>query len=340
MRSVAALAAFGLILSTSLAAHAADVELRLSHWVPAGHPIQKMGVEPWAKSIKDASGGRIEITIFPAQQLGAAPDHYDMARDGIADITHINPGYQAGRFPVIAAGELPLMIANAKGGSRAIDEWYRGYVAKEMPEVHYCMAHLHDPGTFHAKKEIKTPADVKGVNVRPAHATMGRFVALMGGASVQVPAPEAREAIARGAADAITFPWNSIYIFGIDKETKFHLDMPLYATTFVIAFNKAKYEGLSEADRKVIDAHCTSEWAEKFASGWADNEAAGRDKMIASGEHKLYKPTADDVKAWRDAAAPLTAEWKKNVAAKGVDAEAAYGGLVDTLKTHNSLFAQ
>jgi TRAP-type C4-dicarboxylate transport system substrate-binding protein len=336
MRVPASLAAAALLLSAS-AASSAEVTLRLSHWVPASHPIQKMGIEPWAQSIKEASGGRIEITIFPAQQLGAAPDHYDMARDGIADITHVNPGYQAGRFPIISAGELPLLITNAKAGSRAIDSWYREYAAKEMGDVKLCMAHLHDPGTFHAKKEIRTPADVKGLNVRPAHATMGRFVSLMGGASVQVPAPEAREAIARGAADAITFPWNSIYIFGIDKETRHHLDLPLYATTFTLLINKAKYEGLSEADRKVIDDHCSSEWAERFASGWADNEAAGRQKMIASPDHKIYKPTAEDVKAWREAAAPLTAEWKKAVTAKGGDADAIYDGLISTLKKHDSL---
>jgi TRAP-type transport system periplasmic protein len=338
LRKCTLFAAAMLLAALPTLARGAEVELRLSHWVPASHPVQKLGMEPWAKSIKEASGGRIDITIFPAQQLGAAPDHYDMARDGIADIAFVNPGYQAGRFPVIAAGELPLLITNAKAGSRAIDEWYRPYAAKEMADTHFCMAHLHDPGTFHAKKEIRTPADIKGVNVRPAHATMGRFVSLMGGASVQVPAPEAREAIARGAADAITFPWNSIYIFGIDKETKYHLDMPLYVTTFVLAMNKAKYEGLSAADRKVIDDHCTSEWAEKMASGWADNEASGREKMIKSGDHKLYKPTPEDVKAWRDAAAPLTAEWKKAVAAKGVDAEAAYNGLIETLKKYNSLY--
>src|SRR5690606_34946383 len=93
-------------------ANAAEVELRLSHWVPATHPLQPTGLEPWAKSIAEASGDRINITIFPAQQLGAAPDHYDMTRDGIADIGFINPGYQAGRFPVIAAGEIPFTINN------------------------------------------------------------------------------------------------------------------------------------------------------------------------------------------------------------------------------------
>jgi len=84
-------------------AQAQEVELTLSHWVPAKHALQPGGMEPWGKSISEASGGRIKITIYPASQLGPAPDHYDMAHDGIVDIGFINPGYQLGRFPIMAA---------------------------------------------------------------------------------------------------------------------------------------------------------------------------------------------------------------------------------------------
>lgn len=317
---------------------AAEVELRLAHWVPAKHPIQAMGLEPWAKSIMEASDGRINITIFPAQQLGAAPDHYDMARDGIADITHINPGYQAGRFPVIAHGEIPFTISNAKSGSKAIDAWYRPYAKKEMEDVHYCLTHLHDPGTLHSKEKITSPDQISGKNIRPAHATMGRFVNMLGGASVQVSAPEARDALAKGAADAITFPWGSIYIFGIDKVTRHHLDMPFYVTTFNIVMNKTTYDGMSPENRKVIDDHCTSEWAEKIGTGWADVEAAGRTKMAEDPEHHLYTPTADEVAAWRAAAEPLLEAWKKDVAAKGIDADAAHAALIEQLRKDAALF--
>lgn len=175
-------------------AGAAEVELTLSHWVPAKHPLQPLGIEPWAKSIKEASGGRIEITIYPSQQLGAAPDHYDMARDGVADITFVNAGYQPGRFPIIAAGEIPFLLGNAKGGSRALDEWYGQYADKEMGDTYFCMALSHDPGTLHgANGPLRVPADFKGKKIRPANATMGRFVSSLGAASVQVSAGEIRE---------------------------------------------------------------------------------------------------------------------------------------------------
>ena len=96
------------------------------------------------------------MTLFRAQQLGKAADHYDMARDAIADLTWANPGYQAGRFPLFAAGELPFLIAKPGPGSAALDQWYRGYASKEMKDVKFCLAHLH-VGTMHSKKPIDSP---------------------------------------------------------------------------------------------------------------------------------------------------------------------------------------
>src|SRR5881392_3187779 len=112
-------------MSTGIAsAQDKTFELRLSHWVPPSHPLQK-ALEDSGSSIEKASNGTIKYKVFPSQQLGKAFDHYDMARDGIADLTYVNPGYQPGRFPIIGAGELPFLIANAKGGSQALDAWYR-----------------------------------------------------------------------------------------------------------------------------------------------------------------------------------------------------------------------
>ena len=105
------LAALAVALTTSTAALSAEVTL--AHWVPGSHPLQVLGMEPWAESIRQATDGRVDIKIYPAQQLGAAADHYDMARDGIADIGFINPGYQPGRFPIMAAAELAFLFANA-----------------------------------------------------------------------------------------------------------------------------------------------------------------------------------------------------------------------------------
>ena len=236
------------------------VQLKLSSWVPAQHPLNP-ALQAWADDIKKASGGTITATLFPSEQLGKAFDHYDMARDGIADFAYVNPGYQPGRFPVMAGASLPFLFANGKEGSAAIDAWYRNYAAKEMKDVKFCFAFVHDPGTFHARKKITVPDDIKGMKVRPATSTIGQMVTSLGGTNVQASAPESRDMLERGVADAITFPWGSIGLFGIDKVVKYHMDVPLYVTPFVWVMNKGKYDAMSAAQKKVIDDHCTSEWA-------------------------------------------------------------------------------
>ena len=294
-------------------------ELKLSHWVPPSHPLQK-ALEEWGASVEKDSGGTIKYKVYPAQQLGKAFDHYDMARDGIADLTYINPGYQPGRFPIISAGELPFLMTNAKGGTQALDAWYRKYADKEMKDVKFCLAFVHDPGAFHSRsKKILVPDDIKGMKIRPAHATMATFVTMLGGTNVQAAAPEVRDILEKGVADAVTFPWGSVPLFGIDKVTKYHLDMPLYVTTFAFVFNKAKYNEMSAAQKKVIDNHCTPQWALKVASPWADFEHAGIAKIKAEAGHEVYEPSAAQVAEWKKASEPLAKTWADNVKKAGGD---------------------
>jgi TRAP-type C4-dicarboxylate transport system substrate-binding protein len=136
---------------------------------------------------------------------------------------------------------------------------------------------------------------------------------------VQSSAPEARDMLERGVADAITFPWGSTILFGIDKVVKFHMDAPLYVTPFVWVMNNDKYNAMSTAQKKVIDDHCTPEWAEKVGSAWADFEIAGRGKIAAEPGHEVYKLTPDQMKAWRDAVAPVEGQWAEGVKKAGGD---------------------
>jgi TRAP-type C4-dicarboxylate transport system substrate-binding protein len=314
-------------LPTAALAQEKTFELKLAHWLPPSHPLQK-AMEEWGASVEKDSGGTIHYKVYPAQQLGKAFDHYDMARDGIADLTYINPGYQPGRFPIIAAGELPFLMSNGKGGSVALDAWYRKYAAKEMKDVKFCLAFVHDPGSFHSvSKKIVVPADIKGMKIRPAQGTIAEFVTLLGGNNVQASAPEVREVLAKGVADAVTFPWGSIILFGIDKVTKYHMNVPLYTTTFAFVFNKAKYEQMSAKQKKVIDNHCTSEWAAKVATPWADFEHAGIAKLKAEPGHEVYDISPAQLAEWRKAAGPLEAKWAESAKKAGVDPELAMKAL-------------
>ena len=336
--ALAAALAFALGL-TAVSASAQDkpVELKLAHWAPSQHPMVRLGFEPWARSVEAASKGSIKVTIYPAQQLGKAANHYDMARDGIADITYVLPGYQADRFPIFAVSELPFLFSSPGAGAKALDAWYRGYAEREMKDVHFCFAHMHI-GTINSKKPINDPTQFKGMKIRPAHGTMARFVTLLGGTNVQVSAPEARDALEKGVADAITFPWQSVITYGIDKVVKYHTDMKLYAATFAWVMNKDTYNKLAPGQKKVIDEHCNNEWAARVGAGWGDDEDSGQEKLAKTPGHTIVKVSATQLAAWRKAAEPLTAEWLKKVDESGVNAQEALETFRKSLKTYNAAY--
>jgi TRAP-type C4-dicarboxylate transport system substrate-binding protein len=334
---VAALVTFGLALGVgSASAEDKTIELRISHWVPPSHPLQK-AIEDWGSSIEHDSGGTIKYKVYPAQQLGRAFDHYDMARDGIADVTYVSPGYQPGRFPIFDASNLPFMVANAKAGSAAVDAWYRAYAATEMKDVHFCFAFVHDPGTFHSRtKKIVVPADIKDMKIRPAHAIIASLVTQLGGTNVQAAAPEVRDILERGVADAVTFPWGSIPLFGIDKVTKYHMEAALYTTGFVWVMNNSTYAAMSPAQRKVIDDHCNGQWAQRVASPWADFEHDGIAKLKAEPGHEVYPISDAQLEEWRTAAGPVIKTWADAVRKAGGDPDAALKALKAELVKSNS----
>ena len=84
---------------------------------------------------------------------------------------------------------------------------------------------------------------------------------------------------------------------------------------------------MSAAQKKVIDDHCTSEWALRIAAPWADFEHGGIAKIKAEPGHEVYSLTAEQIAAWKKAAAPLQGAWADNVRKVGGNPDAIMGEL-------------
>jgi TRAP-type C4-dicarboxylate transport system substrate-binding protein len=109
----------------------------------------------------------------------------------------------------------------------------------------------------------------------------------------------------KGVADAVTFPWGSIVLFGIDKVTKYHMDVALYTDEFQWVMNKSTYAQMSPSQQKVIDDHCTTEWAEKVRRPWADFEHDGMPSSRPSPARRSIKITDAQLAEWKTSAEPL-----------------------------------
>ncbi|MEI9983281.1 MAG: hypothetical protein WDN69_08790 [Aliidongia sp.] len=177
--------------------------------------------------------------------------------DGLADFALVNPSLQPG-------GDLPFQFRDGRSGTGALDAWYRAYAAREMKDVHYCFAVVQNPGTLHSRHPVLVPEDVKGMNIQSVTATVPLTV-LLGGTNVQAPTANLRDLVERGKLDGVFEPWGAELLSETGKTLKYHIDVPFYASTYVWVMNKTRYDGLSPAQKRVIDDHCTTDWAIRFA---------------------------------------------------------------------------
>src|SRR5277367_3784178 len=88
-----------LVLATIEPAAAQVVQLKASLFTPSGNPIVR-ATEKWSDDLKEKSGGRLNILVFPGGQMGPPPRQFDLVRTGVADIAVILNGSTPGRFPL------------------------------------------------------------------------------------------------------------------------------------------------------------------------------------------------------------------------------------------------
>ncbi len=279
--------------------------------------------KPWMEKVEKDSGGRIKFEAYPAMQLGGTPVQlYDQARDGVVDIVWTLPANTAGRFPRIEVFELPFIMNNAEATSKAYWEYFQTQCPDEFKETQVIALHVHGPGMFHSvNKQIKSAADLKGMKVRGPTRQITKLLGSVGATPVGMPLPQIPDALSKGTIEACVIPWEVVPSVKVHELTKFHSEFDntggaLYTTTFVMAMNKAKHDGLAPDLKKIIDANsglATSAWLGKTQQG---NDPNGRKAAVDRG-NTIYQFTAAQREEFIKLSSHVDEEWVADMDKRG-----------------------
>ena len=151
---------------------------------------------------------------------------------------------------------------------------------------------------------------------------MASLVTELGGTNVQASAPEVRDIIEKGVADAVTFPWGSIVLFGIDKVTKYHMEVPLYTTSFVWVMNKSTYARCRRRSRKSSTTTAPPNGRKRSPIRGRTSSMTGIAKIRAEPGHEVYTISDEQLAEWKAAAGPVVQNWTDAVKQTGVDPDA------------------
>ncbi|MDP2005601.1 MAG: TRAP transporter substrate-binding protein [Rubrivivax sp.] len=290
--------------------------------------------KPWMEKVEKASGGRIRFEAYPAMQLGGTPVQlYDQARDGVVDIVWTLPGYTAGRFPRTEAFELPFMMNHAEATSKALWEYVQLHAADEFKETQLLALHVHGPGTLHSvKKPITRAADLRGMKVRGPTRQATKMLASLGAIPVGMPLPGIPDALSKGTIEACAIPWEVVPAVKVHELARFHSEFPagspaLYTNTFVLAMNKAKYEGLAPELKQVIAAHAGLATSAGLGKVQEANDGPGRQAAVARG-NTIHTFSAAEAQEFIKLSAQVDDEWVADMDKRGFKGKA----LLDSAK--------
>jgi TRAP-type C4-dicarboxylate transport system substrate-binding protein len=321
--------------SGPLAAQVKPIELKFSSWVSTVHGHHTGVMVPWAKMVEDKSGGRLKITIYPGSVLGKAPDHYDLVKDGVADMGFTTPGYTPGRFPLITATELPLLFKSSRGGSLAVMSIFDKYFKDEFKDVKVLWFWVHPPGHFHlARKPVRVLEDLAGLKIRAATPMLVTMVKTLGAIPVSIPAPDTYTALERGTVDGTIFPWEAISSFKIAEVLKHHVASGLYVAPLFTLMNQKRYDSLPPDLRKVID-DLSGSWAAEFNGRvWDQNEHVGIEAIKKAGG-TIYTLPAEERQRWAARLKPIEDDWLKSMEAKGLPGRQVLTDLREAIKRYD-----
>jgi TRAP-type C4-dicarboxylate transport system substrate-binding protein len=311
LKNSLALAGAGALGVTHKAGAQEQVKLRIAHFLSPMAPAQTLLLKPWADRVEKDSGGRIKCELYPSMQLGGkAPQLFDQARTGVADVIWTVPGYTPGRFPLTAVFELPFVVGStAEATARAVWDFYGEHLRDEYKDVHPLLLHCHAPGLVHMKNKLVTKMeDLKGQKLRLPTKPVGDALKLMGAVPIGMPLPEAYEALSRGVADGVTVPWEVMKPMRLNELVKYHTYTGLYTNVFLVAMNKAKYESLPADLKAVIDKNSGSNWIAEAGKAWDTAELPGLEQAKELG-HTITTLAPEEKERWKKTTRPVVDAW-------------------------------
>ena len=294
------------------------IELKMSHYVPAGHGIHRDFMEPWARELERRTNGQVKVTIYPGgTQLGVITKQYDQVRSGIVDIALGLHGIPRGRFPRTSITDLPFLAQTADGASRVLWALYPKYLAQEHPGVKMLGMMGHNAGLIHTKgRQVTKMEDLKGLRIRTPSAAASEMLTFLGATPQGLPPTQVYESIQKGVLDGTLFPWDPVNSFKLFEVLDYHLNAGVYSVSFYFAMNQRKYDSLPEDVRAVIDDMSGDTLVAKFGPWWDTWDIPGREKATERG-NVITSLTPEERDRWREALNPMIESWLSNLETDG-----------------------
>ena len=190
------------------------IRIRHAHSRSTTEPAH-LAAEFFAKNVAERSGNRIQIEVFPGEQLGPGKEVNEMIRQGANVMNITDPGYLSDFVPDIAVLNGPYLIQDPADFNRIVaSAWFRDIEARLQKSGLKLVMNNGYFGQRHmiADKPIRTPEDMAGVTVRvPPNPMWIETLRAMGGRPTTIQWSEIYSALQQNVVQAAEAPLGALW---------------------------------------------------------------------------------------------------------------------------------
>jgi TRAP-type C4-dicarboxylate transport system substrate-binding protein len=308
-----AIAAAGAItLATFSAAVAQPIELKYAY---AGSPTSGAytnAVVPWAENIKRDSDGTLEFKLYPGPALASAQNVYDRLLNGVFEACYGIVGFYQQQFPKLGVAMLPFEARTPHEAGLALWRLYeKGMFADELSAVKGLAFPVFTNMSVHAKKPVRTMADLAGVKVATMSRTMGEIVERLGGTPIALPHTDFYTGLQRGTVTGAGISWTGLHGLKLAEVTTHHVDLSIMGEGGFHFMNKQAYEKLPAKAKAAVDKNSGVPFSNLLAAALQKMDDEGRAYTTGLPGHTIIKLAPDEEARWRQTLAPITDAWVK-----------------------------
>lgn len=255
------------------------------------HPVEHMAhkaAERIKARVEKETEGRVQIKIYPANQLGDASQIYEEVIRGSIDIAHITvpDGYDSrlgvGFIPYIARDYDQIREVFAKGSfiDTQMDAMHKALGVKFFS---YFGEGFIGVGTVEPIENIKQPGTEKGLMIRVPGLDVFKFGGEeLGFRTTSIPYADTYSALQTGVVKGwLGGPPNLNYL-GFRDVIKHYYQFNVNFESTQYVMNQAKFDGLAPEDRKVVESAFVDEAQQSFLMAESEDQMY-RKKMAEEG---------------------------------------------------------
>lgn len=244
-----------LVFMQPLAAQQQRIVIRFGTQNPVGHPVD-VGARRAAEIIERQSGGRIQLQIFPGDQLGSQPEQMANTIRGSQDMYLSTAAWLAPYFGPVGVLDANYLFSDADHLFRVMKGRVGQELFKQLPSavgVRIVDVWYFGARHFTSNKPFRTPAELGRLKTRVANAPI--FIEnarCMGANPTPMGIGEVYLALKTGVVDAQENPLTNILNFKFFEVSKYLILTAHQIGSFIPSINERAWQSLGPEGQKIL----------------------------------------------------------------------------------------